>query len=212
MGGTKYCCVVGCKNSQSRNRELTFYSFPRRSWEIKKRNDWIKAIRRITSDNKPWQPNQNTRICSAHFIGGKQSNVENSPAYVPTIFPPIYKTKEISQSALARHERLLKRKEKINTSKAAKPEVQENNASYIEIGLNGTPKKAGSTNIACQTDGYEEESSEGNTFWSWNNERNEASTQTNIHIGKPHKNERIIVKVIPRIIIRSPPSCISKTS
>ncbi|GBP04557.1 hypothetical protein EVAR_3916_1 [Eumeta japonica] len=47
-----------------------------------------------TFDNKTWQPNKNTRICSAHFVGGKQSNVENSPAYVPTIFPPRIKKRK----------------------------------------------------------------------------------------------------------------------
>ncbi|CAH2083753.1 unnamed protein product [Euphydryas editha] len=132
MGGTRYCCVVGCKNTQSRNRELSFYSFPTRSWEIKKREEWIKAVRRITIDNKPWQPSKNTRICSAHFVGGKQSNIENSPAYVPTIFPPVYKKKGKSQQTLARHQRLLKRKERMSTSTTPKPQEKKNTASDIE--------------------------------------------------------------------------------
>lgn len=48
----------------------------------------------------------------------------------------------------------------------------------IIIGLNETPKEADSTSIACQPDAgdYVEESGKGNTFWSWNNDRNEAST------------------------------------
>ncbi|XP_043267632.1 uncharacterized protein [Venturia canescens] len=205
MGGTRYCCVVGCKNSQSRNRELTFYSFPKRSWEVEKRNKWIKAVRRITLDNKTWHPSTNTRICSAHFVGGKQSNVENSPAYVPTIFPAVYKKREKSQLDLARHERLLKRKERMSTSTAAKPQEKENIASDIEMGLNETPTEAGSTCIACQTDACDNEgaSAEGNTFWSWNNDKNEASTQTNIYIGKPNKNERIIVKELKTVADKS---------
>ncbi|GBP71947.1 hypothetical protein EVAR_47893_1 [Eumeta japonica] len=142
-----------------------------------------------TFDNKTWQPNKNTRICSAHFVGGKQSNVENSPAYVPTIFPSAYKKKAETQLALARHERLLKRKEKMSTSTASKPQDNENIVSDIEMGLNETPKEAGKTSIGCQTDACDNggESAEGNTFWSWNNEKNEASTQTNIYIGKPNK-------------------------
>ncbi|GBP88514.1 hypothetical protein EVAR_64958_1 [Eumeta japonica] len=84
-----------------------------------------------TLDNKPWQPSTNTRICSAHFVGGKQSDVENSPSYVPTIFPPVYKKKGKSQLDSARHERLLKRKERMTTSTASKPQENDDIVSNI---------------------------------------------------------------------------------
>ncbi|GBP46827.1 hypothetical protein EVAR_10795_1 [Eumeta japonica] len=51
------------------------------------------AVRFTTFDNKTWQPNKNTRICSAHFVGGKQSNVENSPVCADN-FPLAYKKAE----------------------------------------------------------------------------------------------------------------------
>ncbi|XP_043286594.1 uncharacterized protein [Venturia canescens] len=119
--------------------------------------------------------------------------------------PLCTKKREKSQLDLARHERLLKRKERMSTSTAAKPQEKENIASDIEMGLNETPTEAGSTCIACQTDACDNEgaSAEGNTFWSWNNDKNEASTQTNIYIGKPNKNERIIVKELKTVADKS---------
>ncbi|CAH4029528.1 unnamed protein product [Pieris brassicae] len=89
----------------------------------------------------------------------------------------------------------------MSTSTASIPQENENISSDIEMGLNETPEGAGSTSIACQTDACdnEGESAEGNTFWSWNNDKNEASTQTNIYNGKPNKNERIITKELKTV-------------
>jgi hypothetical protein len=30
----RVCCIPGCKNTQKKNRELKFYVFPSRPWEV----------------------------------------------------------------------------------------------------------------------------------------------------------------------------------
>lgn len=38
-----------------------------------------------------WQPNPRSVICSQHFIGNNRSNDPKSPAYIPSLFPKVYK-------------------------------------------------------------------------------------------------------------------------
>jgi len=57
------CCAYGCSNRSGQNKGLKVYSFPKRPAERIKR--WIAAVKR---DN--WQPNEHSRVCSAHFVTG----------------------------------------------------------------------------------------------------------------------------------------------
>lgn len=68
----RYCCVVGCHNVERRDAP-TFYRFPGKC-----------------PDGTPWEPRENTRICSEHFVGKRKSDIIHHPAYIPTIFPPVY--------------------------------------------------------------------------------------------------------------------------
>nr|XP_050030953.2 uncharacterized protein LOC126527244 isoform X2 [Dermacentor andersoni] len=52
-----------------------------------------------------------TRICSAHFVGNERSNLAEHRAYIPTIFPPCYRKSDavLSQTKLGRFERVQRR-------------------------------------------------------------------------------------------------------
>ncbi|KAL0810144.1 hypothetical protein ABMA28_010938 [Loxostege sticticalis] len=89
MVGHSTCCVIHCTNN-GQNSSCKFYLFPEAKCNLKQRKRWIAALKRKNADGSPWQPKPHDTICSAHFIGGKMSEVEASPSYVPTIFPLIY--------------------------------------------------------------------------------------------------------------------------
>ena len=81
-----YCCVVNCHNNGTKHAgKVKFFRFPIRNEE--QRNLWIKAVKRICHNGKPWQPTKYARICSAHFVNGEVKPTRNHPSYVPTIFP-----------------------------------------------------------------------------------------------------------------------------
>ncbi len=112
----KYCCVVGCSNSQGRDiaRGIMFHKFPVNN---KRRQLWIQAVKRGKS-NKPselWTPAKNTVICSEHFFGGRKCDTENSPAYVPSIFPTHHvKPKTFADDArFKRREKFQQMREKV---------------------------------------------------------------------------------------------------
>jgi len=44
----RVCCIVGCTSRDSKNPDLSFYSFPGKPWECERRKKWIVAVRRIT--------------------------------------------------------------------------------------------------------------------------------------------------------------------
>lgn len=67
-----YCCVVGCSNnSKCKAKGVKLFSIPTRNLE--QRELWLKAINRQNKDGNPWLPRKWTKICSAHFVGGKPS-------------------------------------------------------------------------------------------------------------------------------------------
>jgi hypothetical protein len=101
----RICCVVGCNNREGTD-SLTFYRFPERNQDQKKK--WITAVKRINPDGSPWFPNKSSRICSDHFLGGKKSFAQNDPSYVPTIFPTNHKRESTFQDK-ERFERAAKR-------------------------------------------------------------------------------------------------------
>ncbi|KAJ3592460.1 hypothetical protein NHX12_007587 [Muraenolepis orangiensis] len=59
---------------------LSFYRFPR---DPERKRRWVDAVNR-----QGWQPNDGSRLCSTHFISGKQVKNPRSPDYVPSIFSP----------------------------------------------------------------------------------------------------------------------------
>ena len=68
------CCAVGCMNCQiGDKKDLTFYKMPKGSTplERRRRDDWIKAIRR--DDWKTWSADKtsNAFICAEHFVTDK---------------------------------------------------------------------------------------------------------------------------------------------
>ncbi|CAH0698542.1 unnamed protein product [Spodoptera exigua] len=97
--GHDCCCVVNCKNN-GLNSKCKFYIFPRASYKIEQRRKWIAAVNRKNADGTQWSPKPHDKICSEHFIGGKKSEEQLSPSYVPTIFPTTYRKKKVNQSQL----------------------------------------------------------------------------------------------------------------
>ncbi len=70
-----FCAIVKCSSRSDRDEGISFYRLPavishqgERTQELsKKRRDlWLSRIHR---DN--FKPSNHTRICSKHFIGGK---------------------------------------------------------------------------------------------------------------------------------------------
>ncbi|XP_075733539.1 uncharacterized protein LOC142775696 isoform X1 [Rhipicephalus microplus] len=105
--GSKYCCVVGCHNSvaNTKGKEpiVRFYSFSGKWYEPDRREAWIRTVRRKNSDGSPWLlQKKKTRICSRHFVNNAKSESQANPAYLPTLFPDVYKKRRVSGE---RHDR-----------------------------------------------------------------------------------------------------------
>lgn len=49
-------------------------------------------------DGSPWYPKPDDKICSEHFIGGKKSDAQASPSYIPTIFPKVDQKQKVNES------------------------------------------------------------------------------------------------------------------
>ncbi|XP_013403344.1 uncharacterized protein LOC106168719 [Lingula anatina] len=81
LGGSM-CCVPGCFNNTKRDRNFSFYAFPK---DPKERGIWIDNIGRAGNTGKfsKFEPAKHHRVCSAHFEGGKKSYLGGRP----TIFP-----------------------------------------------------------------------------------------------------------------------------
>ncbi|XP_019736608.1 uncharacterized protein LOC109522457 isoform X1 [Hippocampus comes] len=75
------CVVAGCRNRRTPGTGLSFYRFPR---DPERKQLWIAAVNR-----QGWAPNDGSRLCSTHFISGKQVKNPRSPDYVPSVFTPI---------------------------------------------------------------------------------------------------------------------------
>ncbi|XP_064475517.1 uncharacterized protein LOC135389393 [Ornithodoros turicata] len=121
--GTRYCCVVGCHNSEEnvkgRVPAISFYRFPGRPWETERRKAWIAAVRRKNADGSDWTPNSSSRICGAHFVGNCKSDIQMDPSYVPTIFPPVYRKRAPDGE---RHKRWQRRSQAGAVSSPSTPE------------------------------------------------------------------------------------------
>lgn len=67
-----------------------------------------------------WFPKPYSRICSAHFIDNKKSDNPSHPAYIPTIFPDVYKKNDGKTNDLERFRRKEKRAHSVAKEKARK--------------------------------------------------------------------------------------------
>ncbi|XP_076027820.1 uncharacterized protein LOC143017088 [Genypterus blacodes] len=72
------CVVSGCRNRRTPGTALSFYRFPR---DPDRKQRWIAAVNR-----EGWMPNDGSRLCSTHFISGKQVKNPRSADYVPSVF------------------------------------------------------------------------------------------------------------------------------
>lgn len=110
---------------------MKFYCFPTSNsnypHKVRRREEWLKAVRLKNSDGSPWVPGMQSRICSQHFVGNAKSDDPRSPSYIPSIFPDIYKKRERNTEAdLARYQRALRRienKENITSKKRKSSEM-----------------------------------------------------------------------------------------
>lgn len=59
------CVVAGCRNRRTPGTTLSFYRFPR---DPERKQRWIAAVNRAG-----WVPNDGSRLCSTHFISGKDA-------------------------------------------------------------------------------------------------------------------------------------------
>ena len=65
---------------------IKFHQFPK---DEGRRAKWTAAVRR-----ENWTPNDNTWICSQHFVNREKSNNPLVPNYIPTIFPQLSSPEE----------------------------------------------------------------------------------------------------------------------
>ncbi|XP_008326716.1 uncharacterized protein LOC103391988 isoform X2 [Cynoglossus semilaevis] len=85
------CVVAGCRNRRTPGTTLSFYRFPR---DPERKQRWIAAVNR-----EGWVPNDGSRLCSTHFISGKQVKNPRSPDYVPSVFTTAPLSPEMKESA-----------------------------------------------------------------------------------------------------------------
>ncbi|KAF0732490.1 THAP-type domain-containing protein, partial [Aphis craccivora] len=61
-------------------------------------------------NDKLWCPKPQSVVCSEHFVGNKRSKDPNSPSYIPSLFPDIYKRKPVNNEQQSnRYNRKIKR-------------------------------------------------------------------------------------------------------
>ena len=87
------------QNKETKEKKISFFRFPK---DAKKRKGWVTAVNRTN-----WAPNEESRICSAHFVEGWHSDDPNDVNYRPTLFS--YKEKIPSESETHRSDRHTKR-------------------------------------------------------------------------------------------------------
>ncbi|XP_077503473.1 THAP domain-containing protein 11-like [Amblyomma americanum] len=106
----RYCCVKDC-HSREGNGDVKLFRFPARPYESTRRLKWIVAVRLVNGEDfSNWSPNDNTRICSKHFVNGEKSTIETHPGYLPTIFPSVHrKRSRDSAGQLSRFNRWMQR-------------------------------------------------------------------------------------------------------
>ena len=75
------CCVPHCFSNSKKEKTLSFYRIPK---DKTFRKIWLHKISR-----KDFQPTDGHRVCSAHFVDGKKTYMNNVPLIVPKTVKPI---------------------------------------------------------------------------------------------------------------------------
>ena len=75
------CCVPHCFNNSKKDKALSFYRIPK---DKTLRKVWLHKISR-----KDFEPTDGHRVCSAHFVGGKKTYMNNVPLIVPKTVKPV---------------------------------------------------------------------------------------------------------------------------
>ena len=83
------CCVVGCKNHQSINKDISFHVFPHPDREIQRHKQWVKNINNPKfSKLEPIEIYKRMRVCRNHFepwcLNGACKRLLNTA--IPTIY------------------------------------------------------------------------------------------------------------------------------
>ena len=100
--GKHNCCVIGCTNSSygiqkwkksvchihtGKNREICGCELPYRLYCFSgpkrfadQRERWIRSIKRVMKDKKPWSPCSSDRVCSEHFVDGVPTEKNPDPS------------------------------------------------------------------------------------------------------------------------------------
>ncbi|KAF7209314.1 protein SON [Nothobranchius furzeri] len=136
------CCVVGCRNRYSPSSSIKFYRIPcgSRPLQVNRRRLWIKAIKQ--ANGKDYDFSGHARICGAHFISGELSLDNESPDFVPSVFPNSIQRQ--NQNGLRRgRSRGLREKDELEEkpfspeAPEAKPPVDPNPPVLMEIEISG---------------------------------------------------------------------------
>ncbi|XP_022167831.1 THAP domain-containing protein 6-like, partial [Myzus persicae] len=128
---SKICCVVNCSNTYKNTTNVKFYNFPNKPYQSELKKQWIYAVKRLDNNGQLWYPRPHSVICSEHFVGNKRSNDSNSPSYIPSLFPEVYKKKQVNIKQLSdRYIRTSNRQDKklkmmINDVKSSEVEIIE---------------------------------------------------------------------------------------
>ena len=116
MVSNRNCSVIGCGNSGARMQKwmkqvcpthqcnqgsgacncpppFVLFTFPTKMRDSERRQKWIKAINRKSEDNKNWQPNDNSRVCSNHFVNGRPTEQNPDPS-INLGYTPVTKHKK----------------------------------------------------------------------------------------------------------------------
>ncbi|XP_015190541.1 PREDICTED: uncharacterized protein LOC107074038 [Polistes dominula] len=143
---------------------------------------WVAVARRQNPHGSQGIPKSYDYICSNHFIGGKKSEEELSPSYIPTIFPPIYKYRKVNELSVEnRYKRLKDRrmKNKLSSTSYTEPPINE----FVEIMIENPPVSPQKVDQGCQVDFYSNFDVNSQTFICnryIKNEISHAETQTEI--------------------------------
>ena len=88
---SRRCSVLKCSVTNLSTPKRSFFSFPSVNKNSEKLLLWIEAVRKVncTHPNHTWAPNNNSKICSDHFVSGQHSHSKYDVDYVPTLFPEI---------------------------------------------------------------------------------------------------------------------------
>ena len=91
LATSRRCSVLKCSVTSLSTPKRSFFSFPSVNKNSEKLLLWIEAVRKVNCahPSHTWAPNNNSKICSDHFVSGQHSHSKYDVDYVPTLFPEI---------------------------------------------------------------------------------------------------------------------------